>query len=60
MGTLTRKSSTLNMDKYKIMKQRNWRCDMTPTVDELGYTPAYDLKRGVAETIAWYKEKGWL
>lgn len=59
-GTLTRKSSTLNMDKYKIMKQRNWRCDMTPTVDELGYTPAYDLKRGVAETIAWYKEKGWL
>ena len=25
---------------------------------ELGYTPQFDLKRGVAETVAWYREKG--
>lgn len=55
-----RKSSTLNSDKYKIMKQRNWQCDITPTVTELGYTPEYDLERGVEETIAWYKNEGWL
>lgn len=53
-------TSTLNSDKYRIMKQRNWQCDITPTVDELGYRPAYDLERGVKETIAWYKDKGWL
>lgn len=54
------KSSTLNSDKYKIMKQRNWQCDITPTVKELGYSPEYDLEKGVKETIAWYKNEGWL
>ena len=47
-GTL----STLNSDKYRIMKQRNWRCDITPAVEELGYKPAYDLRRGVEETFS--------
>lgn len=54
------KTSTLNSDKYRIMKQRNWQCDIAPTVEELGYTPRYDLERGVKETIAWYKNEGWL
>lgn len=53
-------TSTLNSDKYNIMKQRNWQCDIAPAVEELGYTPEYDLERGVKETIAWYKDKGWL
>lgn len=56
----TGKGFTLNPDKYKIMKQRNWRCDIAPTVDELGYQPEYDLDRGVCETIAWYRNEGWL
>ena len=29
-------------------------------MDELGYHPHYDLERGVAETISWYKQEGWL
>lgn len=57
---LQHKTSTLNSDKYRIMKQRNWQCDITPTVEELGYHPQYDLERGVKETIAWYKKNGWL
>lgn len=56
----TGKASTLNLDKYNIMKQRNWQCDIAPTCEELGYQPRYDLERGVHETIAWYKENGWL
>ena len=28
--------------------------------EELGYKPEYDLKRGVKETIEWYKKEGWL
>ena len=27
---------------------------------ELGYAPEYDLEKGVKETIAWYKNEGWL
>ncbi len=54
------KGSTLNSDKYKIMKQRNWRCDISPVTTELGFVPDYDLERGVKETIDWYKKEGWL
>lgn len=54
------RSSTLNLDKYKIMKQRNWQCDITPLENELGYRPEYPLERGVKEAIAWYKKEGWL
>jgi nucleoside-diphosphate-sugar epimerase len=60
IATMSHKSSTLNSDKYKIMKQRNWRCDMTPTENELNFEPDYGLERGVAETISWYKKEGWL
>ena len=56
----TGKPSTLNGDKYKIMKQRNWQCDITPLVEELGYQPQYPLERGVKEIITWYKKEGWL
>jgi UDP-glucose 4-epimerase len=54
------KVSTLNSDKYRIMKQRNWRCDISSIREELGYTPEYSLEEGVKETIAWYKNEGWL
>ena len=59
-AALLGKSSTLNSDKYNIMKQRNWRCDITPLCKELGYKPEYPLERGVKETIAWYKQEKWL
>lgn len=53
-------TATLNTDKYNIMKQRNWRCDITPAQRELGYSPAYPLKRGVEETVTWYKQQQWI
>lgn len=54
------KSSTLNSDKYKIMKQRNWRCDIAPLKAELGYKAQYPLERGVKEIVEWYKKEGWI
>lgn len=59
-GRLTKQMTALNDDKYNILKQRNWRCDIEPACDELGYHPHYPLERGVSETIAWYKENHWL
>lgn len=56
----TKKPSTLNRDKYKIMKQRNWECDITPLVNDLGFAPQYDLKKGLEESVKWYKENKWL
>ena len=54
------KVSTLNNDKFKIMSQRNWNCDIEPMLTELGYQPQWDLEQGVKETAAWYKSHGWL
>lgn len=53
-------TSTLNMDKYHILRQRNWRCDISPARRELGYEPQYPLDRGVRETVKWYIDNGWL
>ena len=60
ISRITKKPSTLNRDKYIIMKQRNWECDITPLVNDLGFTAKYNLKDGLAESVSWYKENGWL
>ena len=60
ISRMTGKVSVLNNDKYNILKQRNWRCDIQPAIDELGYRPTVTLKEGVRRTIKWYKENGWL
>ena len=60
MGHITGKISALNNDKYHILRQRNWRCDIEPARKELGYEPQYTLERGVPLTIKWYKDNGWL
>lgn len=59
-GHLTGHISALNQDKYHILRQRNWRCDIEPARHELSYQPLYQLEQGVRLTIQWYKENGWL
>jgi nucleoside-diphosphate-sugar epimerase len=54
------KPTAFNSDKYHIMKQRNWACDISPLQEAVGFKPKYPLKEGVAKTVAWYKEQGWL
>ncbi len=60
VANFTQKASTLNSDKYNIMKQRNWLCDTTPIEQELGFTTDYNLEQGTEETIQWYKQEKWL
>ena len=60
IGHMTGKVTALNNDKYYIMRQRNWRCDIEPARQELGYAPKVKLAEGVHRSIQWYKENGWL
>lgn len=48
------KTSTLNTDKYKIMRQRNWTCDITDAQRDFGFKPKWSLDRGIAETVREY------
>jgi nucleoside-diphosphate-sugar epimerase len=54
------KPATLNRDKYKIIRQRDWTCDTLPLEQDLGFKADYDLERGVKECIQWYTTQGWL
>lgn len=54
------KLTTLNLDKYHILSQRNWQCDIEPTRRDLGYEPRVKLAEGVRRSVEWYKQEGWL
>lgn len=60
IGHMTGKVTALNNDKYNILRQRNWRCDIEPARRELGFEPKIQLKEGVKTTIQWYKDHKWL
>ncbi|MDR2057049.1 MAG: NAD(P)-dependent oxidoreductase [Dysgonamonadaceae bacterium] len=57
---LSRKPSTLNRDKYKIMKQRDWTCDVVSLEQDLGFRASYKLAQGIRESVNWYRVNGWL
>lgn len=54
------KMSALNNDKYHILSQRNWQCDINPARQDFGYSPEWPLERGVKAAVEWYKKEGWL
>ena len=60
IGKVTLKASTLNRDKFKILKQRNWQCDTSEARRDFDFNPRYSLREGIREAIAWYREAGWL
>jgi nucleoside-diphosphate-sugar epimerase len=54
------KYPALNLEKVRILESVNWKCDIEPLKEDLNFQPQYDLEEGLAETLAWYKDKGWL
>jgi nucleoside-diphosphate-sugar epimerase len=57
---ISKKPSTLNRDKYELLKQRDWTCDTSPLQQDFGFRAEYDLERGIGECVAWYTNHGWL
>lgn len=53
-------ATTFNSEKYRIMKQRNWACNISPLKEDIGFHPRYTLKEGLETTIAWYLKEQWL
>ena len=51
IGYISGKAMTLNTDKYKILKHRNWICETEQIRKDLGFIPKYNLKEGLKETI---------
>lgn len=59
IGKLRFRPSTLNRDKYKIMSQRNWSCDISDARRDFGFNPKFSLHEGIRATVRSYlEEKG--
>lgn len=56
----SKKTPTLNYDKYLTMKAKNWKCSNEKINKITGWTPKTELEQGLKKSIAWYKENGWL
>ncbi len=54
IGRLRAKPSTLNRDKFKIMKQRNWNADVTEAQKDFGFKTRFSLRDGIHETVKAY------
>ncbi len=54
IGVLRMKPSTLNRDKYRIMRQRNWDCDISDARRDFGFNPKVSLTDGIARTVEAY------
>ncbi len=54
------RTPVLNKDKYNILSATNWKCEVELLVVDFNFEAHYDLTKGVADTISWYKEQRWL
>lgn len=60
IGILRMKPSTLNRDKYHIMKQRNWLADISKSRRDFGFEPEVNLREGIRRSVDWYRREGWM
>jgi len=60
VSSFANKAAVLNIEKLNELKAVNWSCNNELAKAELGFSPAYNLQSGVAETINWYKANKWL
>ncbi len=60
IGVVRGKPSTLNTDKYNIMKQRNWSADTRKASEAFGFSAPTPLSEGVGQSIDWYRKEGWM
>jgi dihydroflavonol-4-reductase len=59
-SALTRKPGMVSREKIGEAMCARWVCDTRRAATELGFEARTSLDAGLAETLAWYKEAGWV
>jgi nucleoside-diphosphate-sugar epimerase len=59
-SALTRKPGMVSREKIAEATCARWVCDSRRAATELGFEAKTSLDAGLAETLAWYKEAGWV
>ncbi len=54
------KPATLNIEKARDITQKEWICDTSKAVKDLGYHQKISIEEGIKRTVDWYKKMKWL
>ena len=57
---ITGKPGILSREKVLEARCMAWTCDTRRAAEELGFVAPTSLEEGLRESLAWYKEAGWL
>jgi nucleoside-diphosphate-sugar epimerase len=57
---VSRKPGIISREKVREALCDHWTCETGRAARELGFHARTSLEAGIAETLAWYKEAGWL
>ena len=57
---LTGKPVIISREKVKEAQCRHWSCNTHRAAQELSFEAQTPLELGLAQTLTWYKEAGWL
>lgn len=57
---LTRKPGIISREKIDEAQCRYWVCDTRRAKVEIGFEAATNLNDGLTNTLAWYREDGWI
>lgn len=60
VGRARRRPALVNLDKIREAMAPGWVCSGGKIHDELQFSPAESLEHRFDETVAWYRQHGWL
>ncbi len=60
MPSSKKAAPALNREKLNELCAPNWYCSIEKSREHLRFSPDYDLERGLAETLQWYRDNKWL
>jgi nucleoside-diphosphate-sugar epimerase len=60
VARVTGKPGIISREKVREARALAWTCDTRRATAELHFTAPTAIEAGLAETLAWYKEAGWL
>ncbi len=50
----------LNWEKATDIVQDAWTCSISKAAKELGFKEDYSIEEGIRNTVAWYRQEGWM
>lgn len=60
VARLTRQPIIVNLDKMRESIQPSWAASPRGIRAELGFAEPYSLRQRICQTVAWYREQGWI